>query len=130
MGRTESRVFTAAPPEDTVGGSGGAGSDALAAVLSSLVGTFSVVSTAWLAVLGFAGGTVPVLGWTLPGGLVHGLRFLAVLATGGVVVLWLVPLAVSMAVYALLTRLVPGLTTSRRPRRAAVRPDRSLDRAA
>jgi hypothetical protein len=127
MSRTELTLLTAGRLEDTAGGFG---RDVVAVVLGSLVGTFSVIASAWLAVLGFAGGAVPVLGWVLPGGLVHGLRFLAVLATGGVLVLWVLPFVVSMAVYAVLTRLVPGLAKAPRPRRAAVRHDRSLDRAA
>ena len=127
MRRAELTLLTRGPLEDTATRSG---SDVVAVVLGSLTGTFSVLTTAWLAVLGFAGGTVPVLGWHLPGGLVHGLRFLAVLATGGVLVLWVVPVAASMAVSAVLTRLVPGLARAAHPRRAAVRPDRGLDRAA
>ena len=94
---------------------------AASAALGALVGTFSAVSTVWLAVLGFAGGTVPVVGWTLPGGLVGGLAWLAVLATAGVVVLWVVPLTASMLIYAGLSRLlVPAVT--RRPH--AIRPAR------
>jgi hypothetical protein len=127
MRRAELTPLTRGPLEDTATGSR---SDVVAVVLGSLTGTFSVITTAWLAVLGFAGGTVPVLGWHLPGGLVHGLWFLAVLATGGVLLLWVLPVAVSMAVYALLTRLVPGLARAAHPHRAAFRQDRGLDRAA
>jgi hypothetical protein len=127
MRQADFRPLTVGPREGNTATS--AGSDVVAAVLGSLVGTFSVIASAWLAVLGFAGGAVPVLGWALPGGLVHGLRFLAVLATGGVLVLWVVPLVVSMAVYTM-PRLVPGLAKAPRPRRVALRQDRSLDRAA
>lgn len=91
---------------DSLENPGGAPSaNALSAVLGSLVGTFSVVAFAWLAVLGFAGGTVPVLGWALPGGLAHGLAWLAVLSSAGVV-LWFVPLMASMVVYAAFSRLL------------------------
>src|ERR1051325_11032598 len=74
--------------------------DPLSTVLGSLVGTFSVVSLVWMVVLGFVGGTVPLLAWQLPGGLVGGFGWLMVVASFGVVVLWLVPLALSMAAYA------------------------------
>jgi hypothetical protein len=97
---------------------GGRSSDVAATVLGSLVGTFSVVALVWLSVLGFAGGSVPILGWGLPGGVIHGLRFLGVLATGGVVVLWFIPLGVSMVVYALVSRVIPATFRGvRRPRR-------------
>jgi hypothetical protein len=78
--------------------------DPVAAVIGSLLGTFTVVAFAYLGALGFAGGTVPVLGWHLPGGAVHGLAWLAVLASAGLVVLWFVPLLVAMAVCAALAR--------------------------
>jgi len=41
--------------------------DVLAAVLGSLLGTFTVAAFAYLGALGFAGGTVPLLGWHLAG---------------------------------------------------------------
>ena len=127
MRRAELSLITTGPLEDP---GAGRSTDVIAAVLGSLVGSFSVIAFAWLAVLGFAGGAVPVLGWTLPGGVVHGVRFLAVLGTGGVIVLWVVPLAASMAVYAMLTRLIPALAKAPRTRRAALRQDCPLDRAA
>jgi hypothetical protein len=127
MRRADLRLLTAGPLEDTATSPG---SDLVAVVLGSLVGTFSVIAFPWLAVLGFAGGTVPVLGWLLPGGVVPGLRFLAVLATAGVFVLWVVPLALSMAVYAVLSRMIPTLVKAPRLRRAAPAQDRALDRAA
>jgi hypothetical protein len=127
MRRADLRLLSAGPLEDTATSPG---SDFVAVVLGSLVGTFSVIAFPWLAVLGFTGGTVPVLGWLLPGGLVHGLRFLAVLATAGVFVLWVVPLALSMAVYAVLSRMIPTLVKAPRLRRAAPAQDRALDRAA
>src|SRR3954454_20606500 len=74
--------------------------DPLSTVLGSLVGTFSVVSITWMVILGFVGGTVPVTGWHLSGGLLGGLAWLMVVASVGVVSLWLVPLVLSMAVYA------------------------------
>ena len=90
--------------------------DPLSAVLGSLVGTFSVVSLAWMVVLGFVGGTVPVLGWQLPGGLPGGLGWLMVTASVGVTILWFVPLMLSMAAYAGLSRLAPALArATRRP---------------
>ncbi len=96
----------------------GPSSDVVATVLGSLVGTFSVMAFVWLGVLGFAGGHLPVLGWGLPGGALHGLRFLGVLATGGVVVLWLLPLGLAMLIYSVLSRLVPVASRGvRRPRR-------------
>jgi len=91
--------------------------DPLSTVLGSLVGTFSVVSIAWMVILGFVGGTVPVTGWHLSGGLVGGLGWLAVVASLGVVILWFVPLLLSMAAYAGLSRLAPALSgAARRPR--------------
>ncbi len=128
MRRTDLSLITAGPLEDS---GAGRSTDVIAAVLGSLVGSFSVISFAWLAVLGFAGGTVPVLGWVLPGGVVHGVRFLAVLATAGVIVLWVVPVAASLVLYAMLRRLAPALARAPRPRRAALRrPPRTIDRAA
>jgi hypothetical protein len=111
----------------------GRSSDVAATVLGSLVGTFSIVAFVWLSVLGFAGGAVPVLGWGLPGGMLHGLRFLGVLATGGVVVLWLLPLGLAMLVYMVLSRLVPAAFQGmRRPHRSDLPPlgHRSTHRAA
>ena len=96
--------------------------DPLSTVLGSLVGTFSVVSMVWMVVLGFVGGTVPVLGWQLSGGLTGGLAWLMVMASVGVVVLWVVPLMLSMAVYAALSRLTPALV------RAVKRPQRTPQR--
>lgn len=93
-------------------------SDPLSTVLGSLVGTFSVVSLAWMVVLGFVGGTVPVFGWQLPGGLTGGLGWLMVVASVGVVVLWFVPLMLSMAAYAGLSRLTPAMArVAKRPKR-------------
>jgi hypothetical protein len=92
--------------------------DPLSTVLGSLVGTFSVVTIAWMMVLGFVGGTVPVTGWHLSGGLVGGLAWLMVVASLGVVVLWFAPLMLSMAAYAALSRLTPALA------RAVKRPPR------
>ena len=90
--------------------------DPLSTVLGSLVGTFSVVSLAWMVVLGFAGGTVPILGWHLHGGVGGGLAWLMVVASLGVMALWLLPLLLSMAVYAGLSRLAPALArATRRP---------------
>ena len=92
--------------------------DPLSTVLGSLVGTFSVVSMVWMVVLGFVGGIVPLLGWHLSGGVAGGLGWLMVLASLGVVVLWVVPVLLSMAAYAGLSRLAPALA------RAAKRPAR------
>lgn len=93
-------------------------SDPLSTVLGSLVGTFSVLSITWMMVLGFAGGTVPVLGWQLPGGLAGGFAWLMVVASLGTVLLWFVPLMLSMAAYAGLSRLTPALTrVAKRPKR-------------
>jgi hypothetical protein len=90
--------------------------DPLSTVLGSLVGTFAVVSIAWMVVLGFAGGTVPVTGWNLPGGVVGGLEWLMVVGSLGVAVLWFVPLLLSMAAYNGLSRLAPALARAvRRP---------------
>jgi hypothetical protein len=91
--------------------------DFLSTVLGSLVGTFAVVSMAWMVVLGFVGGTVPVTGWQLPGGVLAGLAWLLVVASLGVVVLWFVPLLLSVAAYAGLCRLAPTLARAvKRPR--------------
>ena len=92
--------------------------DPLSTVLGSLVGTFSVVSTVWLVVLGFVGGAVPLLGWQLPGGVAGGLAWFMFMASVGLVVLWLVPLTLSMAAYAGLSRLAPALArATKRPKR-------------
>jgi hypothetical protein len=104
--------------------------DALSSVLGSLVGTFSVLSMVWMVVLGFVGGTVPVLGWELSGGLTGGLIWLMFMASVGVVVLWFVPRMLSMAAYAGLSRLAPALVRAvKRPTRPA-RPASGLRRAA
>ena len=95
--------------------------DPLSTVLGSLVGTFSVISMVWMVVLGFAGGTVPVLGWQLSGGLTGGLAWLMVMASLGIVVLWVVPLMLSMAAYAALSRLTPALVrATKRPKPIAL----------
>jgi len=105
--------------------------DPLSTVLGSLVGTFSVVSTVWMVILGFVGGTVPVMGWHLPGGPAAGLLWLMVMASAGVIVLWVAPLMLSMAVYAGLSRLAPALVRAiKRPQRAAHQPRRPVSRAA
>jgi hypothetical protein len=83
-------------------------SDALATVLGSLLGTFTVAAFAYLGALGFAGGTVPVLGWHLAGGALHGLIWMAVLASAGLVVLWFVPLLMATAVCAAVLRVRPA----------------------
>jgi hypothetical protein len=105
-------------------------SDPLSTVLGSLVGTFSVLSIGWMVVLGFVGGSVPVVGWHLPGGPAGGLAWLMVVASLGTVVLWFVPLMLSMAAYAGLSRLAPALArATKRPKRH--QPSRrSLSRAA
>jgi hypothetical protein len=100
-------------------------SDPLAAVLGSLLGTFTVVAFAYLGALGFAGGTVPLLGWHLAGGALHGLVWLAVLASAGLVVLWFVPLLVTMAVCSAVARVrpaAPGAAVRRPARRSRPRP--------
>ncbi len=100
------------------------GSDPLSTVLGSLVGTFSVISLTWMVVLGFVGGTVPVLGWQLPGGPAAGLAWLMVMASVGVMVLWFVPLMLSMAAYAGISRLAPALVrATKRPQPPAGQPD-------
>jgi len=92
--------------------------DPLSTVLGSLVGTFSVVTISWMVILGFIGGTVPVTGWHLPGGIAGGLAWLGVVATLGVIVLWFVPLMLSMVAYAGLARLAPALARAvKRPHR-------------
>ena len=104
--------------------------DPLSTVLGSLVGTFSVVSITWMVVLGFVGGTVPVFGWQLPGGLTAGLAWLMFMASAGVLILWFGPLLLSMAVYAGLSRLAPALARpARRPKRPQ-HPRRAISRAA
>jgi uncharacterized membrane protein len=106
--------------------------DPLSTVLGSLIGTFSVLSLTWMVVLGFVGGTVPMLGWELPGGLTGGVGWLMVMATLGVIVLWFVPLVLSMAAYAGLSRLAPALARAvKRPHRSPVsRPGNRFSRAA
>jgi hypothetical protein len=105
--------------------------DPLSTVLGSLVGTFSVVSMVWMVVLGFVGGTVPLTGWHLSGGLSGGMIWLAVMASLGVAVLWVVPLLLSMAVYAGLSRLTPALVRAiKRPARSAHQVRRTISRAA
>ncbi len=91
--------------------------DPASAVIGSLLGTFTVAAFAYLGALGFAGGTVPLLGWDLPGGALHGLVWLAILGSAGLVVLWFVPLMASMALCAAVARLRPARTTPaiRRP---------------
>jgi hypothetical protein len=105
--------------------------DPLSTVLGSLVGTFSVLSIAWMVILGFVGGTVPITGWELSGGLGGGLAWLMVVASLGMVALWFVPLMLSMAVYAALSRLTPALVrTVKRPQRSQSRPHHPISRAA
>ena len=105
--------------------------DPLSTVLGSLVGTFSVVSMIWMVMLGFAGGTVPVLGWQLSGGLGGGLVWLMFMASVGVVALWFVPLMLSMAAYAALSRLTPALVRAvKRPQRTPERRVTPISRAA
>ena len=104
--------------------------DPLSTVLGSLVGTFSVVSMVWMVVLGFAGGTVPLLGWHLAGGLSGGLAWLMVVASLGVLVLWVLPLYLSMAAYAGLSRVAPALARAVKRPRPTQRPGNPMSRAA
>lgn len=91
--------------------------DPASAVLGSLLGTFTVAAFAYLGALGFAGGTVPLLGWHLAGGALHGLVWLALLGSG-LVVLWFVPLMASVALCAAVARLRPArVAATRRPAR-------------
>jgi uncharacterized membrane protein len=99
--------------------------DPLAAVLGSLLGTWVVAAFAYLGALGFAGGTVPVLGWHLAGGALHGLVWMAVLASAGLVVLWFLPLLMVTAMCAAVGRIRPAgrMAAVRRPsRRSRPRP--------
>ena len=105
--------------------------DPLSTVLGSLVGTFSVLSITWMVILGFVGGTVPVAGWVLPGGLAGGLAWLMVVASLGTLLLWFVPLMLSMAAYAGLSRLAPALArAAKRPRRPQHQSRSPISRAA
>lgn len=105
--------------------------DPLSTVLGSLVGTFSVVSIVWMVVLGFVGGTVPVVGWQLPGGVAGGLAWLMVVASLGMLLLWFVPLMLSMAAYAGISRVAPALArATKRPKRQQHQPRRPISRAA
>jgi len=105
--------------------------DPLSTVLGSLVGTFSVVSITWMVVLGFVGGAVPIAGWQLPGGLAGGLAWLMVVASLGMLLLWFVPLVLSMAAYAGLSRLVPALArATKRPKPLQHQPRNPISRAA
>lgn len=81
--------------------------DALSAVLARLVATLSVAALTYLAVVGFAGGGVPLLGWELPGGALPGLLWLAVLGSAGVVALWFLPLLATASLVAAVTRIRP-----------------------
>jgi hypothetical protein len=105
--------------------------DPLSTVLGSLVGTFSVVSIVWMVVLGFVGGTVPVVGWQLPGGVAGGLAWLMVVASLGMLLLWFVPLMLSMVAYAGISRVAPALVrATKRPKRQQHQPRRPISRAA
>jgi len=104
--------------------------DPLSTVLGSLVGTLSVVSITWMVILGFVGGTLPVVGWHLSGGLAGGLGWLMVMASLGVVALWFVPLLLSMAAYAGLSRLTPALARAVKRPRPQQRPGSPISRAA
>ena len=105
--------------------------DPLSTVLGSLVGTFSVVSITWMVVLGFVGGTVPVVGWQLPGGVAGGLAWLIVVASLGMLLLWLVPLMLSMAAYAGISRMAPALArATKRPKRLQHQAHSPISRAA
>ena len=104
--------------------------DPLSTVLGSLVGSFSVFSITWMVILGFVGGTVPVTGWHLSGGLAGGAAWLAVVASLGIVVLWFVPLMLSMAAYAAMSRMTPALARAvKRPPRVD-QPHNPISRAA
>jgi uncharacterized membrane protein len=104
--------------------------DPLSTVLGSLVGTFSVVTITWMLVLGFVGGTVPVTGWHLAGGLTGGLAWTMVVASLGVMALWFLPLMLSMVVYAALSRMTPALARAvKRPQRLQ-HPRSTISRAA
>jgi hypothetical protein len=105
--------------------------DPLSTVLGSLVGTFSVVSITWMVVLGFVGGTVPVVGWQLPGGVAGGLAWLMVVASLGMLLLWFVPLMLSMAAYAGISRMAPALArATKRPKRLQHQARGPISRAA
>ncbi len=92
--------------------------DPASAVLGSLLGTFTVAAFAYLGALGFAGGTVPLLGWNLAGGALHGLIWLALLGSVGLVVLWFVPLMAIAAASAAVARLRPArVVATHRPGR-------------
>ena len=105
--------------------------DPLSTILGSLVGTFSVVSILWMVVLGFVGGTVPVVGWQLPGGVAGGLAWLMVVASLGMLLLWFVPLMLSMVAYAGISRVAPALArATKRPKRKQHQPRRPISRAA
>lgn len=92
--------------------------DLASAVLGSLLGTFTVATFAYLGALGFAGGTVPLVGWNLVGGALHGLIWLALLGSVGLVVLWFVPLMAIAAASAAVARLRPArVPATRRPGR-------------
>jgi hypothetical protein len=81
---------------------------AVATLLGNLVTTLSLAVFAWLTVLGFTGGTVPGLGWQLPGGLLPGLAWLGVMSTLGVVAVLVAPLLAAAAVARVLTRARPA----------------------
>jgi uncharacterized membrane protein len=105
--------------------------DPLSTVLGSLVGSFSVFTITWMVILGFVGGTVPVTGWRLSGGLAGGIGWLMVVASLGVLVLWFVPLMLSMAAYAGLSRLAPPLARAvKRASRSQHEPGNAISRAA
>lgn len=73
--------------------------DAVATVLGSLVASFAILTIGALAVLGFVGGTIPVVHFTLPGGLMAGLLWLPVLGTFGPLLFWALPLTLAMGLY-------------------------------
>lgn len=62
-------------------------SSPLEAFLVAFVGLGAPACLGWLVVLGFAGGTVPVIGWELSGGFGSGLRLLAFMAAAPAVLL-------------------------------------------